>query len=728
MKDRKMNNLAFIYWRWSKDSTRRTSWFRAVLFGVTTMLFANTVLANQQTIKVRRFALLVGTNDGGTSRMKLRYANKDAASMQKVLTDLGGVFARDVILLKQATLSELNAGFQKMAHKLNGAKKSGVRLEVVFYYSGHSNESGLMLNGDHLTYQSLRKMINSIAADVKVVVVDSCASGAMTRQKGGKKRAPFVVDASADVKGIAILTSASEEESAQESDVVEGSFFTHYFISGLRGAADTTRDGKVTLNEAYVYAFHETLARTEVTRSGAQHANYDFQLTGSGDIVLTDLRDTSASMRFSSETQGRIFIRNKNGMLVAEISKAPGAPVVFGLAPGRYEIILDGGGQLYGGSVVVAKGHQVKINMASFRQVSAEHTGQKHAAQTAVDTPTRRPVSMGVFPGVSTDGGAIGQVINHFSLNLMGLGDHLKGMEVGSIGNGRRGNMKGAQLAGILNFVNKHADGFQFSGIGNVVGKDVRGSQLSGVFNVTGRDMAGIQFTGVANVAGGDVRGVQITAGTNWVSGEIRGLQLGLVNYGEKVHGVQIGLVNIASKEMKGGALGLVNYAGDGILAPTAWVAPSSLLNIGLKVGSKYMYTLWAAGFHPAGDEKRASLIGGIGGHIQLKKRGWLEIEILHHWLHAKDTKWWDDHKTDLLEQLRVNVGMPLSAGFSVYGGLSFNVLISEVRDEIGLKLHFFQHSEVKGTNVTLSPGFTFGFQWQPPWGGATQTGERQFH
>ena len=86
------------------------------------------------------------------------------------------------------------------------------------------------------------------------------------------------------------------EEAAQESDKIGASFFTHYLISGLRGAADTAGNGLVTLNEAYSYAFQETLASTEKTQYGPQHPAYDINLSGSGDLVLTDLRSSGARL------------------------------------------------------------------------------------------------------------------------------------------------------------------------------------------------------------------------------------------------------------------------------------------------------------------------------------------------------------------------------------------------------------------------------------------------
>ena len=154
------------------------------------------------------------------------------------------------------------------------------------------------------------------------------------------RRAPFLVDASNEVKGYAYLTSSSADEAAQEADRIEGSFFTHALVSGLRGAADMTHDGRVTFNEAYQYAFHATLRGTERTSYGPQHPGYDIQMAGSGDLVLTDLRTTTAALALHENLRGRTSIRDAEGRLVVELYKDAGTPVELGLAPGDYTMIL----------------------------------------------------------------------------------------------------------------------------------------------------------------------------------------------------------------------------------------------------------------------------------------------------------------------------------------------------------------------------------------------------
>ena len=137
--------------------------------------------------------------------------------------------------------------------------------------------------------------------------------------------------------GHAYLTSASAEEAAQESDRIGSSFFTHYLISGLRGAADTAGDGIVTLNEAYTYAFQETLASTEKTQYGPQHPAYDINLSGSGDLVLTDLRSSSAILRVGEDVAGRLYLRDADGNLAVELNKAGGQKAELGLEPGAIQ-------------------------------------------------------------------------------------------------------------------------------------------------------------------------------------------------------------------------------------------------------------------------------------------------------------------------------------------------------------------------------------------------------
>jgi uncharacterized caspase-like protein len=281
---------------------------------------------------VRRYALVAGANQGGPDRPTLRYAVSDAARFATVLQELGGVEERDTILLEQPTVGALENALATLRERTESDRRDPAgaprRTEFLFYYSGHADEKGLLLGEDRYSYRSLRDQMDAVPADVRIAVLDACASGAITRLKGGKRRPPFLADESSDMRGHAFLTSSSEDEVAQESEGLGGSFFTHYLTSGLRGAADVSGEGKVTLNEAYQFAFHETLGGTTDTRGGAQHPAYDIQLSGTGDVVMTDVRQTTAGLVLSEGLTGRCFVRNSEEQLLVSrrAAEAPGTP------------------------------------------------------------------------------------------------------------------------------------------------------------------------------------------------------------------------------------------------------------------------------------------------------------------------------------------------------------------------------------------------------------------
>ena len=269
-------------------------------------------------LPVQRYLLVIGANAGGADRPQLQYAIADAERFARVMVELGGVQQPNEVILRQPKLKELIDALDQLNARVKDARrvKDPGRIEVILYYSGHADEQGLLLGSDRYSYRTLRDRLDEIPADVRIAVLDACASGAFTRLKGGKTRPPFLVDESADMRGHAFLTSSAETEAAQESDRIHGSYFTHYLISGFRGAADLSGDGKITLSEAYQFAFNETLGRTVDTRGGAQHPSYDINLSGSGDVVITDVRQTTATIVLGEDLEGRFFIRTAAQELV----------------------------------------------------------------------------------------------------------------------------------------------------------------------------------------------------------------------------------------------------------------------------------------------------------------------------------------------------------------------------------------------------------------------------
>jgi uncharacterized caspase-like protein len=328
---------------------------------------AGSLAAQPALAAVQRVALVVGANDGGSGRTRLKYAVADAERFARVLHDLGGVDSAQAIVLRQPSPRQIEDAFDTLRARIDALKAAGAeRTEAVVYYSGHADQNGLLLSDDRLSYRTFRDFMERLPADVRIGVIDACASGAITRIKGGQVRPPFVVDAANSMRGHAFLTSSSANEVAQESDRIAASFFTHYLVSGLRGAADVSGEGTVTLGEAYQFAFRETLGRTAETRAGAQHPSYDLNLSGTGDVVITDVRQTSARLALGEELGGRCFVRDAEQRLVVELLKPKGRAIELGLAPGVHEVRCQEKERALLAKITLQEGRQVALGPADF--------------------------------------------------------------------------------------------------------------------------------------------------------------------------------------------------------------------------------------------------------------------------------------------------------------------------------------------------------------------------
>lgn len=570
---------------------------------------------------VRRLALVAGANDGGAGRVRLRHAVSDAQKVARVLQQLGGVAAEDEAVLFDPAEPALRAALAELAGRVARARGTSPRVEAIFYYSGHSDEEGLLVRGARIPFDDLRAWLDALGADVRIAVIDSCASGSFTRGKGGARVAPFLVDSATRVTGRAILTSSSADEASQESDRLGASFFTAALLTGLRGAADMDHDGRVTLSEAYQYAFQDTLARTERTRAGPQHPEWDLQLVGAGEVVLTDLRGSAASLYLPEEAQGRIFLRDGAGRLVAEVRKLAGQPLELGLDPGRYQVVVERDGKLQEAQVEVRAGAPTPFPTSGFTAVGREQTAVRG---NELEPLEERFVDVALFPPVSTNGDR--PVVNRLQLALVGSRTtRLSGVGLGPVLWAEE-DVRGAHLAWIASSAGGRLEGLQLAGMAGIAG-ELRGIQASSFFNLVRRDATGLQLSGGASWTSGALTGSQVSIvnragqlaggqlGLVNVAGDVRGLQLGLVNVARRVEGLQLGLVNLADS-VDGAPVGLVSLVRDGehkvlLLGDETGMAAAELL-----LGSRKVHGLLRAGVQRTTGGARTWLGAGLGVHL----------------------------------------------------------------------------------------------------------------
>lgn len=318
---------------------------------------------------------IVSSSSQADGQLTLRYAERDAQRTAAVLRELGAFDPADVWLLPQTSGPALRDALDRAERR--AAVEPGST--IVLYYSGHADAEGLLLGGERFSYLELRQRLAASKAQIRVAILDACNSGGATRPKGGKAGSglPFAPVEPVRVHGAAILASSAAGELAQESNEIDGSFFTHHFLSGLRGAGDRDGDGKVTLGEAYAYAYARTIAATISTLWGTQHPSYDYRLSGTGDLVLTTLARERQAISFAPGPHDHYAVLNQAREAVAEVLSDPQRPVRLMLPPGRYRVALRAPGHLYAADVDLHSERDTSVDPASLHEVGPELASAK---------------------------------------------------------------------------------------------------------------------------------------------------------------------------------------------------------------------------------------------------------------------------------------------------------------------------------------------------------------
>lgn len=328
------------------------------------------------------------------------------------------------------------------------------------------------------------------------------------------------------------------------------------------------------------------------------------------------------------------------------------------------------------------------------------------------------PFQASLTPGLSSHGIMSSQVINKFSLNILGgytagsngfeiaglfnitkgdvkklqfaglfnqVGGSVAGIQMAGLLNDVRGRKKGLQAAGLLNRVKNEAEGFQLAGLCNLAVRDMKGMQaagllnyvkneaegfqLAGLCNLTVKDVKGMQAAGLVNVAGKNHGGLQIAGIGNMVSRHLKGVQIaGLFNYAKKMEGFQLGLINIADTS-SGYSLGLVNIVKHGYHKISIYANETVYTNISIKTGNANLYTILFAGLNASRNDKIKTAGLGLGHDFIFNKRVAVGLELTGQLLYLGN---WDS--SNILNRVQGNLQFELFKGFTVFGGPAYAI------------------------------------------------------
>ncbi len=357
-----------------------------------------------------RFVLAIGSNVGHGSDEPLRWAEQDAERFSALLGQLGGVPEdRRVVLLGEG-VGPLRLALARVRGRVEEARRAGERTLLFVYYSGHGDPTALRLAGERLPLDELQKLLREVPATTTVVVLDACHSGSVVRgrTKGLGRAPPFDVSfvRQTGPEGRVVITSSGAHEVAQESDSLQGSYFTHHLLSGLRGAADADGDGRVSLAEAYGHVYHRTLVASHGATAAVQHPELMSQLAGEGDLFLTFLERSQAQLELPPTLGGSVMVvEERTQQVVAEVEPGARTPVSLALPSGRYRVQVRRGQQVLYGRVYLPWGSRQRLEPS---QLEAR-TLTQHQQKGALLTPVAWRVGAGAGAGRShTSGGGWG--------------------------------------------------------------------------------------------------------------------------------------------------------------------------------------------------------------------------------------------------------------------------------------------------------------------------------
>ncbi|MCL2230458.1 MAG: caspase family protein [Treponema sp.] len=540
-----------------------------LIFGIVCVIIANfavnSLFAEDPGRPTRRFGVFIGSNSGGLERDMLNFTVNDARYIQNAVVEMRIVDRADSFLISEPNIGEIDARFDELYQLVTAAKAVNMRTEIIFYYSGHSDEEGLMINREKYKFGDLRERLTGIPADMHIVIMDVCASRAYSAVRGGGRNYPFAAD------GFVFLTSISENETVKESNRIEASLYTHSLITGLRGVADFDGDGHVTISELNRFVNAESLVRPELALLGIQRSSFDIQTRGPGGHVLTDVTRITVGIIFDADLIGRISIRNSHNLLVADFNKTERL-IEMGLVPGRYRLTMEHNEKYLFAEVTLTQRNRAQISLADFTALDPE---DNVTIYTFFYNETYEPFP---FPTI----GFINRAV----------GDH-RDIQIGLV-NLTTENLTGFQAA-FFNMTGGGFTGFQ-SGFINAVGLDFNGFQ-SGFINSNG-NTSGFQ-AGFVNTNFGNTNGFQ--AGFVNVSAKIMtGIQVGFFNYAESYEsGIPIGVINI----IENGGYRSVEYS----------ISNFSIFNLSFKLGLERFYTIFAASYEDAGDFTWENISVGLG-------------------------------------------------------------------------------------------------------------------
>ncbi len=359
-------------------------WLTAAAAALTVATTAPSALAEPV-----RILVAAGSKVGLPAERPLRFADNDARRVRDVMTTLGGVKSEHAFYLSEPTRADLYRAIERA--KVEAQSHRPEEVTLVFYFSGHGDREALHLGSDRVLVSDLTTKLGEVPAGLRIAVTDACRA---TRDKGFSAAEPFAISATMipQATGQVWLHASSDGEAAQESDELQGAIFTQAWLSGLRGAADSNGDARVTLDESFAFAHSQTLIRSSKSSGVMQKPEAVVNLREAAPVVLTQ---TAARMATLSLPPGRdthfLVYSAAAKSVLSELWGSPERPLALKVPPGRYVVQKRLAGTGGVAQIAIAEGEVRKLEERDFSVGTLEAVARKGAdADVAEPAPAAK--------------------------------------------------------------------------------------------------------------------------------------------------------------------------------------------------------------------------------------------------------------------------------------------------------------------------------------------------
>ncbi|MCU0382558.1 MAG: carboxypeptidase-like regulatory domain-containing protein [Cyclobacteriaceae bacterium] len=324
---------------------------------------------------------------------------------------------------------------------------------------------------------------------------------------------------------------------------------------------------------------------------------------------------------------------------------------------------------------------------------------------TNIRDTLHRSWQVSFVPFVGTNHKLSGNVVNDFSLNILGgYSAGTSGAEFGGLFNIDRGDVKYAQFASLFNLNGGTTQGAQFAGLFNVnlgptkdfqsaglfnVNLDTthavqlaglinmnaskgKGAQLAGLINTSMKGYDGAQVAGLINFSTKKHSGTQVAGLMNINTGRLYGSQVsGLLNVGNKIKGSQVGIINIADS-VSGVPFGLFSFVNKGYHKIEIAADEIMPLHFSFRTGVNKLYNIFTAGVRPSSADTVTWMFGyGLGTAPKITK--WLSLNID---ATANQLVKGNVEELNLINKIYVGFDFKLTKKLSLTTGLTYNFRI----------------------------------------------------